>query len=227
MPGGLKGIVAAGMALLASSHLAEAAIIFDQSATTGVAYISQDYPDFPTFSTAGYDDFSLLTATDIDIFTVFGTDFGNAALNVAVTASIYADAAGFPGAALSTVSGSQVGSDLVFDFGSLVLGPGSYWISAVVTRPFANGGDQWYWNEHSPASGSESLFWNPGGGYGYGTGIVTHTTVSGNPNDSSWTLSGNAVASLPEPSPLALALLGVCGIGGLFGATIRRRSSAT
>ncbi len=225
MSGGLNCIVAAGVLLLASSQLAQAAIIFDQSSTTGVAYISQAYPDAPAFSTAGYDDFSLLVATSIDLFTAFGSDFGNAALNVAVTASIYADAAGSPGAALSTVSGSQVGSDLVFDFGSLVLSPGSYWISSVVTRPYANGGDQWYWNEHSPASGSESLFWNPGGGYGYGTGVFTHTTISGNPNDSSWTLSGNAIAALPEPTSLTLALLGMCGSCGI-GAAIRRRRTA-
>lgn len=88
-------------------------------------------------------------------------DTGDTSYNVNVVAEIWDELSGTYGGSIvmSSISGTQTGSDLLFDFGEQILSPGDYWITAYVVRPFSGGG-QWFWGSDDVVNGSEAYFWD-------------------------------------------------------------------
>ena len=199
---------------------ATASVIVDQSTLDTGNAISQVFPDLLNYSTKAFDDFSTSQAYNITALTVFGTEGGTAAANVAVTAEIWSGLPGTGSLVMSSVSVSEVGADLQFNFGGQTLAAGNYWVTAYVTRSFVVGG-QWFWNAHSPVSGSEAFLSNPGNGFEFGSAPVRASTVNGGPPvDMAFILAGD-----PVPEPGSLALVGLAAALG-FSASRRRQAPA-
>lgn len=197
-----------------------ASVVVNQASLDGDTIISQVFPDFPAFSTRAYDDFSTAQAFAVTSLTVFGSEAGSPAFNLAVTGEIWNGLPGTGSLVMSSVAGLELGSNLNIDFGGQSLAAGSYWITAYVTRPFSGGG-QWFWATHLPITGSQAFVHNPGGGLGFGTNPVPISSVAGPPRDLAFILEGNALASVPEPGSLALfCLAAIVGVG----ASSRRRA---
>jgi hypothetical protein len=210
----LLSVLLTGFVLALNAGTARAVDIVNQPPNTGLpSRASQVFPDFAIFSTFEFDDFQTTTAFALTNLTVYGTELGNPAFNVAVTAQIWNGLPGSGAIVLSTM-GMEVGMDLLFDFGGQFLPAGSYWLTAFVTRPFVGGG-QWFWAENLPVTGSQSFFYNPGGGFGFGTTPIPGSTVFGTPANQAFLLQG--IAFVPEPSSVALL-----AVGGAVGLLFRR-----
>ncbi len=180
------------LALFAAQSAGQAAVIVDQSSgATGRFIGSQELPDRPEFSASAFDDFTIGTAFNITFLRVFGREAGLPAANVAVVAGIYAspDLTAIP--ILRTI-GTQVGANLVFDFGGATLPAGTYWVGAYVVRP-ASGG-QWLWNLRLPIVGSQARWHNPGDGFGLGTSAIPLGDVL-EEADMAFILEGNLATS--------------------------------
>ena len=81
---------------------------------------------------------------------------------------------------MSGIGKEDAGATLTINFGNQTLQPGSYWITAYVVRASAQaGGGQWFWDETTPVTGSEEYFYNPLGGFGFGTASIPGSTVFG------------------------------------------------
>jgi len=175
-------------------------------------YVAQDFSDFPSFSSYQFDD--VVFSKDYYVETLFapGSEFGFSGANTDVIGQIWSDLPDKGGVLLAEGHGTQVGSDLVIDFGGAQVNAGSHWITAWVERSFGAGG-QWFWLSTTPVTGSEEYFYNPGGGFGFGTASIPGSVVFGVAHDMAFTLTGT-----PVPAPGAAALL---GLGGLV--ALRRR----
>ena len=148
---------------------ARADLIIDQPDSPANGLASQEFPDFPAFACSAFDDVTLTQAYDLTSLVVFGQDGdgGGSIYNADVRLRILAqpDLTATP---IATVSGIQTGGALVWDLTGITLGPGTYWISAQVVRPFEPGG-QWYWRASNTTNGAHAMWHNPGGGFGIGT----------------------------------------------------------
>ncbi len=176
--------------------------------------ISQQFTDFPDFTTLSFDDFTLSSASNLTSLTVYGTEQGDSSQNQFVLYAITSNANVSPATVYASGFGTQVGSDLTFDLTGVSLSAGTYWVTAWVVRDFGLGG-QWFWNQTGDAiSGSESYLHNPGGGFGGGTDPLSSTAFFGFPADLAFNIQGDVV-----PAPASLALL---GMGGLIARRRRR-----
>jgi hypothetical protein len=144
---------------------AEALTILDQPRNAYNTQ-SQAFPDFPQFSSAGFDDFTLDTPATLTSIVAYGTEEGNATENIQVQATIWSrpDLASIP---LASFSGAEIGSDLLFEPLTHTLSSGTYWLSVQISRPISGG--QWFWAESDTITGADAVWQNPGGGYEYGS----------------------------------------------------------
>lgn len=174
----------------------DAAVIVDQSSgATGQFIQSQDFPNLPDSTAVAFDDFFLAAAYHITAFTALGREYyGGPSFNLDVVGGIYASP-DLTSAPILSASGTQVGNDLIFDFGGAVLPAGQYWVGAYVVR--SNSFGSWVWNLRLPISGSTAVWHNPGGARGYGTTPVSLGNIL-EQADLTFILSGDAVA---PPSP--------------------------
>lgn len=197
------GALGFGVAFAGIAAPALAGSVADQPNDVGSGYTSQDFPDFPDYTGSCFDDFALSATTALGALVVYGSDSfaGGGSANLNVIARIFT-APNLEGSALATVSGSQSGSDLSFDFTGVTLDAGTYWLSAQVVRPFNEGG-QWFWNVSSTMNGAQAMYHNPNGGFGFGTDPVPITTLGATAYDLAFYLEGSAV-----PAPAAGFLVG-------------------
>ena len=120
--------------------VSQAGVIVDQQSSGG-GITSQHFPDNPGFTNQAFDDFSLDGTTDLSALTIYGAEYGNPAYNNSIVMHI-SSSVGFDAPVLFAATGTQVGSNLVFDLTGMQLEAGHYWLSAFVDRPFTDGG-QW------------------------------------------------------------------------------------
>jgi MYXO-CTERM domain-containing protein len=195
--------IAPAMLVLSTS---QAGVIVDQPISDeGVS--SQHFPDNPGYTNQAFDDFSLDGTTDLSALTIFGIENGNPAYNTSIVMRI-SSSVGFEAPVLFTATGTQVGSNLVFNLTGIQLEAGHYWLSAFVDRPFTDGG-QWGWGTSSTQNGEHAMWQNPGGAFALGSAPVLTSALGTVDCDLAFTLEGTAV-----PTPGALALLGAVGLVG-------------
>ena len=217
----MRSLAIAAGALLVLASSVPADILWSQTYNTSSSggYITaQDSPDAPELDCLEFDDFTVPSpGWLITRVTLYGEDWGSSALNQAVQLAFPSDHD--QGAITTTYSGTEVGSDLVFDLPYVGLLPGSHWVTGWVQRDWGSGLSCWYWGCHDPVEGdSEAWFQNPGGGFMLGTSPLklSDEHLFGTPLDMGFTLEGEV--GVPEPCTLALV---VCG--GLAGMVVRRR----
>lgn len=196
-------------------HGARADVIVDQPESDANGFASQEFTDFTAFTCSAFDDVVLAQAYDLTSFVVYGqnTDENGWMFNTDVRLRIFAEP-NLTATPLATVSGLQIEGDLVWDLTGITLGPGTYWFSAQVVRPFEPGG-QWYWRVSDTMNGAHSMWHNPGGGFGLGTEPISTELLGAAQYDMSMRLEGT-----PVPAPAVLALL-------LAGGLARRQSRET
>src|SRR4051812_15679471 len=152
----VPGLVLLAALMAPPGRMARADVIVTQpSNNPGDVRLATEFTDATADSTYEFDDFTTMQAFNLTMLTAFGVETGTPSTNTAVVGRILT-APGITGVpVLSAVSGTQVGNDLILDFGNQLLPAGSYWLTAYVVRPSAGG--QWNWSTHLPVSGSESF----------------------------------------------------------------------
>ena len=219
---------------LAAAHPANAQVLYVQpydnvSGSTS----SQIYPDSPQYTTYAFDDFTVTgTGWDISKVTAYGTDNGDSTKNSAVSLAFTTEpnASAVPDVSAITPTNTYTGAEnashnLVFTQSIPIhLNPGSYFITAFVTRP--SDGRQWFFDETTPVHGQSYYFSNPKGGHGLGT-----TPFQNNPgHDLAFEIDGTpspgVPPAVPEPSSVLTFAVAALGIGGLMIAAKRKKSTS-
>jgi len=198
---GLSGLVTLSL----GAPPARALVLVDLAPTSpGVS--SQIFPDFPTFSNSLFDDFTISESFDLTSLLIRGVEHGNPSFNQSLTAAIWTtpDLTGIP---LYSFSGVESVPNLVFDLTGTRLLPGTYWLSARVTRPF-NGGGQWFWLGSDAISGAPAAWQNPGDGFGFGSSVVFYPSTPLLARSLAFRLEGNPVQDVPGPLPALGAFAG-------------------
>ncbi|MBV6457309.1 MAG: hypothetical protein HONBIEJF_00417 [Fimbriimonadaceae bacterium] len=172
---------------------------------SGLGYISQEFPDYPGFTTASFDDIVLNFATPVWDVTIYGVEHGQPEFNEGVFLGV-GSAPGFD--AIDRIyTGTYDQGNLHFDVGDIFF-PGKIWLSAWVKRSFGSGG-QWFWLVNSrDVDWSESYGHNPGGEFGRGTDPFPWSEQFGVPADMA--LSFRYV--VPEPATLAALAIGLAAL---------------
>ena len=113
--------------------------------------------------------------------------------------------------------------NLNFSSLGVTLGPGTYWLTAWVTRPLLPTGGQWFWDETNLGNpnGSEFYLHNPGGQLIGLTDPTAGSVVYGQPpGDLAFVIQGTSV--VPEPASMThLVVAAAVGTGGWY---FRRRN---
>jgi len=202
-------LIAGTVAALALPASASAEVLLNQIDETSPQSInSQDFNAAnDSFDAMAADDFVIPAGEtwSIDAALVRGTNTGTTpATSARVT--IFADAAGAPGAEVFTAVASAIDYPrMQLSFTPATLTAGTYWfgVSAILdpgpSAPFS----QWFWAENSEPFGSPAMYRNPGNGFN--TGCTSFTVKSSCPFGSevhlapsqSFSLSGTR--TLPPP----------------------------
>ena len=220
----LRLVALGALALTSVLHIhgdARADVIVDQPESPENGFASQEFADFPAYTCSAFDDVTLTQGYDLTSLVVFGQN-GVAdgwMYNTDVRLRIYTEPS-LAASPLATVSGVQVAGALTWDLTGITLGPGTYWISAQVVRPFEPGG-QWYWNASGTTNGAHAMWHNPGGGFGLGGDPISTALLGATQWDMSMRLEGT-----PVPAPAVLAVL-LAGGRGLSGGRARRHPRET
>ena len=198
---------ASGILAAAASASVVPDVIVDQTASPGVGVASQVFGDLPTYTCAGFDDFTIAGQYQLNTLTILGQDNGSSSAKIDVIAQVHASPT-LDSPSIALVHGVQIGDNLVFDMSAVTLNAGTYWISAQVVRDFSAGG-QWYWRSNGGAiSGSAAMWQNPGNGFGYGAGTMDCGVPLGTAStDLAWSLTGTAVPGPAGLGAFALAAL--------------------
>jgi len=195
------------------------AVLWDQpvSAANQAAYVDQDFPDFPAFSSFLADDFVNSGPWTINTIFIPG-DFWNLATTFMNATSlhwaIYADNAGVPAGyptggapplwsialpptdpqiTYSTGTGGYPSNTTLNLTTPVVLPPGHYWLMFYPTMGFGAAG-QYGRQPADTTNGYVGQLINPGGGFGLGTSWQNWTVLGATQQDIAFRLEGLAQA---------------------------------
>jgi hypothetical protein len=183
------------------------AILFDQTGTvTTIGYASQQFGDFPTYSCQLADDFVVPAGVQWTIQTIVAPGQLTAAGGFTTAlVEFYNNSGTLPGTVVATQTAAvtDVGGLVTATLApTVVLNPGTYWVSVSVIGDFGVYG-QWYWYTSTSTNGSNMAWQNPGNGFG--TGFTTWTAGAtvwpGSDYDLAFQLNGTSAPSgfaLPE-----------------------------
>jgi|GEM_PF-1337545 len=198
------------------------AVLWDQPASDAVtAYVDQEFPDAPTFSSFLADDFINGAPWAIDTIFVPGNGWNGFATlfnATGLTWQIYADCAGVPcgdpsGAGsppvwtttlpptdpqvLITTGGGGYPSNTTLNLAApLYLPAGHWWLVFYPSMPFSGGG-QYGRHPAGTANGYIGQFVNPGGGFGYGTVWQSWAVIGATAYDIAFRLEGSLAYDIP------------------------------
>ncbi len=161
-----------------NKHIAKfgrATILYDQTANLSAegGISSQVFPDSPTYSNQGADDFIVPSGSTWTVGHVYvAGSYSSGALGEvpAVDVIFYNDAAGVPGTAVATFTAIPAISDAtgnvnVFLTSPVTLTAGHYWVSVAANMAYGTYG-QWYWSKQAAPTIQNEFEWqNPGGGF--------------------------------------------------------------
>lgn len=147
-----------------------AAVLYDQTANIGpISSASNRIGPFDAFNTEAADDFivppnRIWTVEKLVVFGVYSL-FGPAS---SVNVAIYSDLNRLPGSAVC-LYGSLIPVDTAGDFiitlpSSCLLSSGHYWVE--VQANISGSQRRWFWTEQTVQTNFESVWRNPGGGFG-------------------------------------------------------------
>ncbi|HOR83625.1 MAG TPA: hypothetical protein PK137_07945 [Anaerolineaceae bacterium] len=185
------------------------------------AYVSQEFPDLPSYSSFLADDFFNGSAWALDTinipgeFWMGGSSFTNA---TALTFQIYADSGGIPAgdpsgggsAPLWTLSIPPTDPQLSFSLGSgglpsnvtlnlsapVLVPSGHWWLVFYPTMSFSPGGE-WGRRSSDTSNLNGGQFINPGGGFGYGTSWQPWGNIGATQHDIAFRLEGSILQDIP------------------------------
>lgn len=184
---------------------------------------SQNFSDFPDFSTYLFDDINTGAGWTISNVLIRGEEAGSNNATTAIHLRFSRNASFTnPGTIGGQVDlsggGALVAGNITFSGLNIALASGTWYMTAWIDRPFGTGG-QWFWRATTPVTGSEAMAHNPGGGGGFGGNPVPLRQLPGfdpqTPRDLSFQIT---YAPIPEPGTF-LAL----GVGLAALAALRRR----
>ena len=148
-------------------------LVLSQPNDLGNGLASQDFGDFPTFSSEITDDFIIPpggSRTIVSYQPFFGSSAGLPVWEGPVIMTVYADAGGVPGAVVFQESFfNPIVNDPLISVNCPPLAPGTYWISAVVDMDFNGGlfGVAFGLTSSQNTAGPGIALWrNPGDGFG-------------------------------------------------------------
>ena len=206
----------------------QAAVLWSQAptGTNASAYIDQEFPDFPAFSTYQVADVTVgAGGWAIDSITsYFGSGGGSWPSSLDVRVNIFSKTGALPLASDDPTAGAEYAATLTAD-GSFLdvtasglgihLAPGAYWIGMTPIVDFATYGQNFHW-QTSGIVGDPSALRNPGNGFADGSDWGTYAMIGGTAGDGAILIEGTGAT--PEPA----AYLLVAGGLGLLG-LLRRR----
>lgn len=191
-----------------------AVILYDQNNNPGTnSTVSQQFEAAnAAFNAQGADDFTVPAGVNwtIQQVNVTGIYFNGPGPATAVNVTFYRDASTLPGTAvaggtytnLPITSGAATGSFNIALPSSLVLSPGTYWVSVQAIMNFTPAGE-WGWTDRSVISTSGSAWQNPGGGFG--TTCATWgrktTCIATSQGDFLFQILGTSAPSVTCPPP--------------------------
>jgi hypothetical protein len=208
-----------------------AAILYEQLPAAGSgAYTSQEFPDYPTFSSEGADDFIVPAGEtwNIETVTAFGGGFNGFIPSNVVNIIFYQDAGGIPGAVVQAYMGIDCTTQGVDPAANLVammpvplpLPAGHYWLGVAEVAPFTTYG-QWGRHVVYSVTNIQGMWINPGGGFGYGTAWQPGAVLGGaGPVDWAFRLEGTIGAPVVPLSTWALVLGGLLIAGFVVARTV-------
>jgi hypothetical protein len=183
-------------------------ILYDQLDNLGTnSWTSQEFTDFPEFTSFLADDFFVPGGESWRITEVHaqGVYFNGPGPANNFNVFFYQDSGGLPGTNVSTRTAQPYvesgGVFEVFLIAPVTLAPGTYWVSVQAHMIVVPNG-QWGWTERTVQSNSPAAWQNPGGGFGVCPTWGVRVTCIGGPAapDQMFRLIGTVG---PPPTPTA------------------------
>jgi hypothetical protein len=164
----------------------------------GVSVVSQHFETrFLSFDSQGADDFKVDTKAVVEKVEVDGAYFAGTGPANSIHVTFYKNAAGAPGTVVQDTphapyTDAAGTGNFMIRVPKFTLKKGTYWLSVFVNMPFLSRG-QWGWSTNNNVRRADSLWQNPGDGFGSGCTSWHKTTaciLAGEGGDFSFALLG-------------------------------------